>query len=71
MAISNASVGQHFWIQYVQDATGSRTVTQFSTIKWTGGTAPTLTTTATKKDWVGHLCTSVGNYDGVLIAQNI
>jgi hypothetical protein len=67
MAISNATVGQHFWIQYVQDATGSRTVTQFSTIKWAGGTAPTLTTTSTKKDWVGHLCTSAGNYDGVII----
>jgi hypothetical protein len=71
IAITNAVAWQHFWIQYVQDATGGRTVTQFSTIRWAWGTAPTLTTTANKKDWVGHLCTSTGNYDGVLIAQNI
>lgn len=71
IAISNATVGQHFWIKYVQDATWSRTVTQFTTIKWPGGTAPTLTTTANKYDWMGHTCTSAGNYDGVIIWQNI
>jgi hypothetical protein len=33
-----------------QDATGSRTVTWPGTVKWSGGTAPTLTTTASKTD---------------------
>lgn len=34
----------------VQDGTGSRTVTWPATVKWSGGTAPTLTTTASKRD---------------------
>lgn len=34
----------------VQDGTGSRTVTWPATVKWSGGTAPTLTTTAGKRD---------------------
>lgn len=34
----------------VQDGTGSRTVIWPSNVKWSGGTAPTLTTTANKRD---------------------
>ena len=34
----------------VQDATGSRTVTWPAAVHWSGGTAPTLTTTANKVD---------------------
>lgn len=34
----------------IQDATGSRTVTWPASVKWAGGTAPTLTTTASKTD---------------------
>lgn len=34
----------------IQDATGSRTITWPATVKWTAGTAPTLTTTASKRD---------------------
>lgn len=71
LALSNASVGQVFIIRLVQDATGSRTVTWFSTIKWAGGSAPTLTTTASKTDVLGFLCTSSGNYDGFVIGQNL
>jgi len=33
-----------------QDATGSRTVTWPGSVKWAGGTAPTLTTTASRTD---------------------
>jgi hypothetical protein len=36
----------------VQDSTGSRTVTWSTTIRWAGGTAPTLTTGGTKADVV-------------------
>jgi hypothetical protein len=38
--------GKSFILIAVQDATGSRTAT-FTSVKWAGGTAPTLTTTAT------------------------
>lgn len=35
-------------IKFVQDGTGSRTVTGWpAAVKWPGGTAPTITTTAT------------------------
>lgn len=37
-------------LKLVQDATGSRTVTWPAAVHWSGGTAPTLTTTANKVD---------------------
>ena len=51
-------------LRLIQDATGSRTVTFPSSVRWAGGTAPTLTTTANGVDiitfeWDGT------NYDGV------
>lgn len=70
-ALSNPSVGQAFMIKVIQDGTGSRTVTWFSGISWAGGTAPTLTTTASKGDSFGFLCTGSGTYDGFIIGQNI
>lgn len=41
-----ATAGKSFILIAVQDGTGSRTAT-FTSVKWVGGTAPTLTTTAT------------------------
>lgn len=41
-----ATAGKSFLVIAVQDGTGSRTVT-FTSVKWAGGTAPTMTTTAT------------------------
>ena len=70
-AISNETAGQKFMIRILQDGTGSRTVTWFSTIKWAGGSAPTLTTTANKADVVGFLVTGTDTYDGFVIGQNI
>jgi hypothetical protein len=40
-----ATAGKSFIIIIVQDATGGRTAT-FTSVKWPGGTAPTITTTA-------------------------
>jgi hypothetical protein len=71
LAVSNVAVGQCFMINLVQDGTGSRTVTWFSTIKWPGGTTPTLTTTASKTDVFGFQCVSSGNYLGYIIGQNL
>lgn len=71
LAISNGIVGQVFIIDLIQDGTGSRTVTWFSTIKWAGGTVPTLTTTANKIDSFGFIVTSAGNYQGYVIGQNL
>jgi len=41
-----ATAGKSFILIATQDGTGSRTAT-FTSVKWAGGTAPTLTTTAT------------------------
>jgi len=41
-----ATSGTSFIIKLIQDGTGSRTAT-FTGVKWPGGTAPTITTTAT------------------------
>ena len=71
LALSNSSAGKVFVVRLLQDGTGSRTVTWFSTIKWAGGSAPTLTTTASKADAFGFICTSTDNYDGFIIGQNL
>lgn len=71
IAISNEAVGQCFMIEITQDATGSRTVTWFDTIRWSGGSAPTLTTTASKRDTFGFRVTAADQYDGFVVGQNI
>jgi hypothetical protein len=48
----------------IQDGTGSRTMTWPATVKWAGGTAPTLTTTANARDKVA-LDWDGAQYDGV------
>lgn len=45
-------------LKLVQDATGSRTVTWPASVKWPSGTAPTLTTTASRVDIISFY------YDG-------
>lgn len=71
IAISNETAGQYFAIEIIQDAVGGRTVTWFSTIKWVDGAAPTLTTTADKKDSFVFRCTGTDTYDGYIVGQNI
>lgn len=70
LALSNVQNGHAFIITLIQDGTGSRTVTWFSTILWSDGSAPTLTTTASKADTFGFLQTSSGNYYGFVVGQN-
>jgi hypothetical protein len=54
-----------------QDSTGSRTITWPGSVRWPGGTAPTLTTTASKTDYIAFIYNGASStYDGVAIAQN-
>lgn len=69
LAISNEDAGQVFIIRLVQDGSGSHTVTWFDTIKWAGGVAPTLTTTAAGIDVFGFICTAADTYDGFIVGQ--
>jgi hypothetical protein len=50
--LSNPASGGAYVIKLVQDGTGSRTVTWPAAVKWPSGTAPTLSTTATKIDLI-------------------
>jgi len=71
IAISNEAVGQCFLVEITQDAVGSRTVTWFTTIRWADGSAPTLTTTASKRDTFGFRVTGTDTYDGYVVGQNL
>lgn len=71
LAIDHLGVGQYIAIDLIQDATGSRTVTWWSTIKWADGVAPTLTTTANKIDSFIIKCTGSGTYNGYVVSQNL
>lgn len=56
--------GGSFLLRVVQDATGSRTATWPGTVKWAGGTAPTLSTAASAEDIVTFYWNGT-NYYGV------
>ena len=64
LTLSNATAGQRFTINLVQDGTGSRTVTWFGGITWAGGSAPTLQTAAAAIDTISFWCVSTGVYQG-------
>lgn len=49
ITMPTAVAGKSFVLLLKQDGTGSRTVT-WSTVRWPGGTAPTITTTASRQD---------------------
>ena len=71
ITVSNATAGEKFLVSITQDAVGSRTVTWFSTISWVGGSAPTLTTTASKTDVFGFIATGTTTFQGFVVGQNI
>jgi hypothetical protein len=70
ITFSNGQDGGRYILIVKQDGTGSRTVT-WSNANWPGGTAPTLTTTASKWDYITFIYNGVSStYDGVAISQN-
>ena len=71
LAEVNATDGQKFMIRLEQNSAGTGLVNFFSTIRWAGGTAPTLTATTGQIDTFGFLTTTSGNYEGFIIGQNI
>lgn len=68
ITMPTAVAGKSFVIILRQDATGSRTVT-WTTVKWAGGTAPTITSTASKQDIFSFFSDGTSWY-GVTIGQN-
>lgn len=64
-----ATAGKSFILILKQDATGSRTVTWPAAVKWPAGTAPTITSTASKSD--KYIFTADGtNWIGSNAGQN-
>jgi len=50
--MTNPRDGHVYRLRLVQDGTGSRAVDWKDTIKWRGGSAPTLTGTASYSDFI-------------------
>lgn len=71
LSFANPVAGQAVMVRLGQDSTGGRRAVFPSTIYWTGGTTPTLTSTASKTDSFGFLCTASGFYDGYIVGQNL
>ena len=68
ITMPTATSGKSFIMYLKQDATGSRTVT-WSTVKWPGGTAPTVTSTASKQDIYSFFADGT-NWYGTTVGQN-
>ena len=68
ITMPTAVAGKSFIIMLKQDATGSRTVT-WTTVVWGGGTAPTITATASKMDIYSFFSDGT-NWYGATIGQN-
>ena len=68
---NNGQYGGNYRLILKQDATGSRTVTWPASVRWADATAPTLTTTANKTDYVGFQYNGVdAKYDGLAFNAN-
>jgi len=68
ITMPTATSGKSFVMMLKQDGTGSRTVT-WSTVKWVGGTAPTITSTASRLDLLSFFADGT-NWYGAVISQN-
>jgi hypothetical protein len=65
---TNPKAGMTYCLAVIQDATGSRTMTWPSAFDWGTTGAPTLTTTASKRDRITLFCTdaSTPKFDAFL-----
>jgi len=66
---TNITAGQSGVIVITQDGTGGRTLAYGSNFKFPGGTAPTLTTTASAVDVLAYYCESATRITARLIAD--
>lgn len=75
ITFSNPVAGAWYTVEYQQDGTGSRTISYAGTVTvvYPDGVAPTLTTTASRKDVIVYKCvdaTSGGTYLASVFGQN-
>lgn len=67
--LSNPVTGSAYILVLKQDGTGSRLATWPATVKWAGGTAPTLTITASRSD-VFSIIYNGANYFATVVGLN-
>ena len=53
LTLNNMRTGATYYLELMQDTTGSRTITMPASVVWGSAGAPTLTTTASRKDIIG------------------
>jgi hypothetical protein len=70
LTFPDETAGRSFTLVLGQDSTGSRAVTWPGTVRWAGGTAPTLTTTASKRDVFSFLCPDGSTWLAFVAGQN-
>src|SRR5437879_3289265 len=70
LAFSNPVAGEVYYITITQDSTGSRLITWPSTVKWAGGSAPTLTTTAARSDIIYFMYTGTYYVDLAIVKNH-
>jgi hypothetical protein len=59
-------------IMFVQDGTGSRTVTWPASVDWEAGVAPTLSTAAAARDWLTFVTVDGGTtWDGFFVGKGM
>src|SRR5680860_279428 len=68
--VANATSSQPFIVSILQGAVVSTITGWFATIRWAGGSAPTLTATVGKRDTFGFIRTGANTYDGFIIGAN-
>ena len=68
LTMPTAGAGKSFIILLRQDGTGGRSIT-WTTVNWAGGTAPTITSTASKQDIYSFFSDGTSWY-GVTVGQN-
>jgi hypothetical protein len=69
-AITDSTGAQCFFVSVLQGAASSTIAAWFATVKWAGGSPPTLTTTPGKRDTFGFIRTGTNTYDGFVVGQN-
>jgi len=70
LALTGVTAGQKFLVSLDYN-TSATTAAWFSTIRWTGGSAPTQTMTSGKRDQFGFKAQTTGTFDGYICGQNI
>jgi len=64
---TNTRNGATYILEVIQDGTGSRTITWGSNFIWSGGSAPTLTTTLNKRDVITFVCSNGKLYGSAVL----